>query len=77
MDTRTKIEIAIDHCRITPERFEEMWQTKGPFCELHPTPEEDRQITDIWDEMDGNSAWISAFFAAWHRKLYLKSLGIN
>ena len=76
IDTRTKTEKAIDNCNIKTERLAEIWKDKSPYCELDITKEEEAEIDAIWDTMDGSTCFMTAFFAAWNRKEYLKSIGL-
>lgn len=45
---------------MTPQRAQEIWDTRGPFGELSITPEEKAYVSGIWVRMPGHTCFADA-----------------
>ncbi len=45
---------------MTPQRAQEIWDTRGPFGELSITPEEKAFVSGIWVRMPGHTCFADA-----------------
>ena len=45
---------------MSPERAQEIWDTRGPFGELSITPEEKAYVNGIWVRMPGHTCFADA-----------------
>lgn len=50
------------HGTITKARADELWAGRGMENEIHPSQVEHLVIMHLWDQLDGGSSYMSAFF---------------